>query len=104
VQTPIACTLSSQDATERIEEWRRFFSRSVDQVESLAADRVRFRLQDGPEAVSTAADLARREKACCGFFEFSIEVQVDSCWLVVGVPEEAASVLTNFALFAGPTG
>ena len=51
----------------------------------------------GHEAVLVAvADLAQREKACCGFFEFTIELQHDRRWLVIRTPSEAATVLSDF--------
>ena len=47
--------------------------------------------------LADAADLARREKACCDFFEFSIAIEADALWLSVRVPAEASLVLDDFA-------
>jgi hypothetical protein len=102
VGQPIACSLSVDGARERVEEWRGFFARSVDSVERLADERFRFRLVPEPGALTDAVDLAQREKACCPFFDFSIEVGPDRCWLAVGVPTEATAVLAGFAALAGP--
>jgi hypothetical protein len=102
VEQPIACTLSADDARERVEEWRRFFARSVDGVRQLSGNRFRFHLDGDAAEVSEAVDLARREKACCPFFDFSIQIDSDSYWLVVAVPPEASGVLEDFARLASP--
>jgi hypothetical protein len=100
VQNPIACSLSADGARERVDEWRGFFASSVDDVERAADERFRFRLVSDPGALAGVVDLAQREKACCPFFDFSIEVEADRCWLVVGVPTEATGVLADFARLA----
>jgi hypothetical protein len=98
---PIACSLSVDGARDRIAEWRVFFASSVDSVEQLAKERFRFRLVPDPGALADAVDLAQREKACCPFFDFSIQLEPDRCWLAVGVPTEATAVLADFARLAG---
>jgi hypothetical protein len=47
--------------------------------------------------LEAAVDLARREKACCAFFEFAIEVEEDASWLSVTVPPDAADALEDLA-------
>ncbi len=37
--------------------------------------------------------LAQREKGCCPFFDFSLQVEVDGVALRVMVPEDAISIL-----------
>jgi hypothetical protein len=66
-------------------------------MESTSAHIVGFQLGESTGAVSEAADLAQREKACCSFFEFSLELEATGWWLVVRVPPEAAPVLAEFA-------
>jgi hypothetical protein len=39
-----------------------------------APGRVELRLADGPSAAGRLVDLVRREKACCGFFSFAVEI------------------------------
>ena len=46
------------------------------------------------------AVLAQREKACCPFFTFTIEISADHLALVVEVPDDAIDVLDELA---GPT-
>ncbi len=95
--TPIACTLSPGEASDRVEEWRRFLGSSVEASERTSARQLRLRLNPSSDVLVDAVDLAQREKACCAFFEFSIQIERDAQWLVVGVPTEASSILSDFA-------
>jgi hypothetical protein len=97
MQVPVACSLSSESAAVRLEEWRQFFARLTSDAQRTGHHRLRVRLNSGSAALVAAVDLARREKACCEFFDFSIEVGVDECWLSVDVPPDAAGVLDDFA-------
>ena len=73
-------------------------------VDVQSEARARFRLGGSAEDLLVAVDLARREKECCAFFDFSVEVGTDACWLVAGVPYEAARVLTDFVRLVQSTG
>jgi hypothetical protein len=97
MRIPIACTLTSESAVARVEEWRQFLARSTGAAEQAGALALRVQLNGSPEALEAAVDLARREKACCAFFEFSIEVEADASWLSVTVPPDAADALADFA-------
>ncbi len=65
---------------------------------------IHIRLRNGPDDLVRVADLASREKACCGFFEFSIEIGADSNWLVIEVPVDAVAALDGFAALVPPPG
>jgi MerR family copper efflux transcriptional regulator len=91
-RVPIACTLSVDDAAARGKEWRRFVAGSAVDIERRGTS-ARLRLRDGDEALLGAADLARREKACCAFFEFRLTLLPEGIWLEVDGPAEAAPVL-----------
>ena len=97
MQPPIVCTLTSSSASARIEEWRQFLDDRVCDVVRVSEHRLRMKLEDCDDALPVAVDLARREKACCGFFQFSVELETDGCWLAVRVPPEAVGVLDDFA-------
>jgi hypothetical protein len=97
MQVPIACTLTATAAGDRIEEWRRFLADCTSVVERTSARQLRVRLVDSGDALHHAVDLARREKTCCAFFEFSIDVEADASWLSVEVPADAEGVLAEFA-------
>ncbi len=97
MEPPVACTLSQEDASSRLAEWHDFLHRAVDLSERPAEGRLRLRLEPPSENLLAAVDLARREKACCAFFEFSIEVRSDANWLVVTVPTDASASLDALA-------
>ena len=97
VQVPIACTLTADARTERTEEWRATLRTSVTAATRKAPGRVELRLADGPSAAGRLVDLVRREKACCGFFSFAVEIDAQGATLVVEVPEDAVAVLDDFA-------
>ena len=99
VRIPIACTLSSTDAADRVAEWRTFLRGSVRRVER-GPTVGRFLLADGDAVLVAAADLARREKACCGFFSFRLVPLPEGTWLEAEVPPDAARVLADFAALA----
>jgi hypothetical protein len=91
-QIPIACTLSAADKTTRGDEWRQFFAADV--VEVIRAETsLRLRLKSGDDVILSSVDLARREKDCCSFFEFRLELLPDEVWLEIGAPAEAAAIL-----------
>jgi hypothetical protein len=94
-ETPIACTLTASEKTARGDEWRLFLATTV--AESIRTETsVRMRLIDGDDVILHTVDLARREKDCCAFFEFRLELLTEAIWLEVGVPAEAASLLDIF--------
>jgi hypothetical protein len=100
VKVPIACSLSAEASEDRIREWRAFLSRSV-----VSADRqgnvLRLGLVLSDRVLAAAVDLAGREKACCPFFAFAIEIEPDARTLRVEVPAEAVAVLDDFAGLVG---
>jgi hypothetical protein len=102
MRVPIACTLTSESAASRLEEWRRFFADCTDAAERSSDVHVRVRLIDSAQAVQAAVDLARREKACCAFFAFTVEVEPDASWLTVTVPPDAVETLADFVSLLPP--
>jgi MerR family copper efflux transcriptional regulator len=89
---PIACSLTANDADTRVEEWRQFLHHRVIEVERSHRS-ARLRLEDGDDAVLVATGLARREKACCPFFEFRLQLLPEAVWLEVEAPDDAAAIL-----------
>jgi len=71
-RVPIACTLTAAQVDDRVGEWRELLARGTDE-RRLEGTVARFRLRPGDDILVTAVDLAQREKACCGFFSFSLE-------------------------------
>lgn len=98
MRIPIACTLTADAADDRIGEWRRFLAAgSIGGFERRSDHHLRVQLDPSTRALEAVVDLAQREKACCGFFEFSIDLDADRSWLSVRVPPEASSILDDFA-------
>ncbi len=95
VRIPVACSLTPESAADRVQEWRTFFAEWIHAAEKANDRELRLRLDTSEKALLVAADLAEREKACCGFFDFSIELQPDERWLVIRVPHDAAGVLRD---------
>ena len=97
MRIPIACTLTSESAAARLEEWRYFLAHSTGPAEKPGDLQLRVQLDGSAGTLEAAVDLARREKACCAFFEFAIEVAEGASWLSVTVPPDAADALKDFA-------
>ncbi|HZU74780.1 MAG TPA: hypothetical protein VE990_18630 [Acidimicrobiales bacterium] len=97
MKIPIACTLSATDAASRVERWRVALGTTVAAVSRPTPTRAELHVVAEPGAIATLVDLARQEKACCGFFGFAFEVDADGVRLVVSVPDDAVEVLDGFA-------
>jgi hypothetical protein len=93
-KVPIACTLTAVAAVDRLAEWQTFLSSMVVHIDHHRTTAT-LTLRDGNEAIVTAVDLAEREKACCAFFEFSLELVGSAAHLLVDVPDDAAPVLSD---------
>lgn len=91
-RVPIACSLAANDADARVEEWRQLLNHWVVEVER-SGRAARLRLGASDDAVLVATDLARREKACCPFFEFRLEIGAEAVWLEIEAPDEATAIL-----------
>ena len=97
--TPIACDMTSAPDTgpERMMEYRRLFAQALLGRERTAEGiRFRFRAGDGIEA--WVRDLAAREKACCPFFDFSVNTDGDEVhWDATVIDDDIArDILDEF--------
>jgi anti-sigma-K factor RskA len=100
VGVPIACSLDAASLGERAAEWRALVATSVTAVEA-GETAVRLVLRDADSALTSAAELAQREKECCAFFEVSIALEADRRTLVLAVPDGAEEVLAAFVALLG---
>lgn len=88
---PIACALSGDDQTERIDQWAAL----------LTQERRREPIEGGvriylPAALAgPVAELAAAEQHCCAFFDFTLRLASGSLQLEVRAPEEAAPLLAD---------
>ena len=85
VAVPVACRLSAQAGTERLEEWRKALARTVAQAIRPRPGQLRLRLDAGASDIASIVLLAREEKACCPFFGFAFEVGASSVDFLVEV-------------------
>jgi hypothetical protein len=92
---PVACNLDAASLGVRADEWRALVASSVTSVE-VDGHAVRLVLRDSDAALTTAVDLAQREKECCPFFEVSLTLDPDRRTLVLAVPTGAEDVLAAF--------
>ena len=71
---PVVCDMTGATDTlaERLDEYRRLFSQSL-LGRSRTQDSIRFRFRADPGLGDWVRDLARREKACCAFFDFTVD-------------------------------
>jgi hypothetical protein len=70
---PVACTLTATPGAfaERMAEYRRLFQEYL-AGRSRTGPGIRFRFRAEPGVEDWVRDLARREKACCAFFDFCV--------------------------------
>jgi hypothetical protein len=94
----VACTLEAGDLPARVAEWQAFYRSSVTATEAGPEDarRLRLRLEPSDATLAAAASLSQREKQCCAFFDFAVELESDGRWLTVAVPAGAEATLSDF--------
>jgi hypothetical protein len=92
---PIACSLEAGEFRDRIGQWQALVAGSVSTLE-VDATTVRMVLDGSDGALLRAAALGQLEKACCPFFDVSIDLTADACVLALGVPEGAEEALAAF--------
>jgi hypothetical protein len=97
VDVPIACRLTATAAGAQLQEWRHLLARPAVRAERVSPTRLSVRLADDLDQVPELLRLAQREKACCPFFDFSIGIEATAITLHVCVPDDAVSVLDDFA-------
>lgn len=100
---PIACALDDQQADARLDKWELTLAPLVIGAERSDPGRLRLTLRDDPAGVATLIGLARAEKACCPFFDFTLDIGTEAVSLVVEVTTDAQAVLDDFARLAGTT-
>jgi hypothetical protein len=97
MRIPIACTLSDTAARGQLEEWRTVLASPTVTRRRRSPTEVAVGLPGGFDQLEAVVRLAQREKACCPFFDFALQIEADAVTLVVSVPEEAAPLLDHFA-------
>lgn len=96
MRVPIACSLSELAARDQIGEWRTVVAGAVAELVRSSPTMVAMTLKTDLVGLRELVELAQREKACCGFFEFNLAIDADRARLLVSVPDEATNVLDEF--------
>jgi hypothetical protein len=98
--TPVVCDLRTATDTpeQRLDEYRRLFTKALVSRERTGEGGVRFRLRAGDGVADWVRDLAAREKACCAFFAFEITTTGDEVvWDAEVIDDDTArAVLDEF--------
>jgi hypothetical protein len=104
---PVGCDMAGATDTpaERMDEYRRLFTQSL-LGRSRTPDSITFRFRAGPGVQDWVRDLARREKACCAFFDFTIDADGHEVrWEARVADDEAArQMLAGFYRLPDTTG
>jgi hypothetical protein len=86
-------TGATDTLAERMDEYRRLFTQSL-VGRSRAPGSITFRFRASPGVEDWVRDLARREKACCAFFDFTIDADGHEVrWVARVADDEAARQL-----------
>lgn len=94
---PVACTLDEPDGDRRIDQWRHTLGGLVTGVERSQPEQLRLTLADDPDRITQLLALAKAEKSCCSFFDFTLAIDADTTSLVIGVPPGSETILDDFA-------
>jgi hypothetical protein len=94
---PIACSLSTAAARDQLDEWRALLATEAVGTRRVTPTELLVRLRDDPARLGEIVTLARREKACCPFFDFSLRIEPDAVSLSISVPHGGIAVLDTFA-------
>jgi hypothetical protein len=103
VPEEIACSLAGAEARAQVEEWHRLFAHPSLEVGRTSSTVLAIRWDGGPDQLDrldqfeTAVQLARREKACCPFFGFTLDIRVDGVTMRIEVADDAVPALDTLA-------
>jgi hypothetical protein len=95
---PVACTLTTSDASTRARRWEVLHDRARPSAE-LAPGRLEFRYPPAPGVHEELLELAAAERACCAFVAWEVVVRGDRPELrVTGEPEGVSAVAAMFGV------
>jgi hypothetical protein len=103
--TDIVCTLTDDDARDRVDEYARLLAAAYTGRERTATGMI-WTLRAAPGVAEWARDLAARERACCAFLTIAVTVADDRVqWEVTADPAAQAVVDGFYGLpVIGPNG
>jgi hypothetical protein len=91
VKIPIACTLTADQAPDRVAEWRDALATA--RARERTAEGYRLRFPKDAAFASRLADLAAREVDCCAFFTFTVMLTNAELVLEVVAPAETHEMI-----------
>jgi hypothetical protein len=97
---PIACTLSPDEAGQRLQEFEHLFANHLRELTRPTPRRARFVFASVPEIEQSTRDLFAREQECCAFFDILIERQSTNLVVELAVPAGAEAALDGLASVA----
>jgi len=97
MKVPVVCRLEPRDVRSQIAEWGELLTDAVDRRHRVRPGRLDLHLRSDFDEVDALVDLAMREARCCAFFDFSLSIGPEALTLVIEAPDEAASILDEFA-------
>ena len=93
--TDIVCTLTADDARERLAGYGRLFAAAYAGRERTAAG-MRWWLRAEPGVAAWARDLAARERACCAFLTIAVTEEGDRVLWELSADPAAQPVVDEF--------
>lgn len=94
---PVACTLDDPEADQRIDQWRHALHGLVTATRRTRPGQLRLILADDPARIGALISLAKTEKRCCSFFEFTLHIAAETITLVINVASGSEAVLDDLA-------
>jgi hypothetical protein len=95
--TPIACTLDSDQLRDRVAFIERLASDALIAQDEIAGG-VRSRFRDAPGVEARLRELVAAESDCCGFLSFAVRRGDGELWLdITGAPEARPAIDQFFA-------
>ena len=91
----IVCTLTADDARERLAEYARLFAAAYAGRERTATG-MRWSLRAGQGIAEWARDLAARERACCAFLTIAVTKEGDRVLWELSAEQAAQPVVDGF--------
>jgi DNA-binding transcriptional MerR regulator len=93
-QVPVRCTLSGGGQAARRAEWAALLARATGRADNGCGADITFPAD--PDLAGRLAALATREKQCCTFFAFTLDLTAaESVTLHIRAPREAGSLLAG---------
>jgi hypothetical protein len=91
MKIPIACSLTAEEAPDRIAEWQGVLAAAT--AREATPDGFRLHFARDAAIAARLADLAAREVDCCAFFDFTVTITNEALVLGVVAPAETHAMI-----------